>query len=361
MSTSSNGKAEDAGCRSLLIERRLDELWPRLERAERLDVTLQHRLLKLLGETLRCGALPPSEARRWRASMSREDLNWVIESLTSRLEAMQLDRPSCGSRGLARVRDALESVRVAVRWVCLAHDFEPLDLPAWRPLSELARRFDAVISEAVDRGEAITVGLTLIDDADPANWLVRLGAALPAAPARCGATTDDRLVHGEAPAWSVVKQYLRSGRHQALVEGHAASQASFADVLEWLVNTQRRTCSRVAQRWTDARREARGASRGPTPGRVSVPVHHAQKPPARPRRDALVVQLEDHVRRKSRVAQWVIPPHGAGGGQSVAISDGREEPVSDVGPLEENPGSRDFRKDGGTVADADRRVGRERG
>ncbi|AKT38020.1 hypothetical protein [Chondromyces crocatus] len=240
--------AQTPSGRAIELVARCHALRKRLRRVGRFDVTLAARLMLLLGERLRCGERIPAFVRHYRRVIAREHLALLVGALAARAVAGELDAMRCDQRSPLRLRDFLESVRVAVRWVCLARTFEPVDLPAWSALSHAVWRFDDALSER-HHGDAVeALEVQPIDARDPAAWLARAGLRPRRGKGQRKTRSAVRLT------WASLDAYLRRGRGGEQVEARAALDGGFAQTLERLIGRRGERVSEAARRWMAARR-----------------------------------------------------------------------------------------------------------
>lgn len=209
--------------------------------AARVGSSAEHTraVLIAIGEHLRTNQALPDEARAWRLTNTRARAEQQVVLLATAAEHLRPQRSVWSIERLARERDWMESARVAFRWACLPHDFEPIDLPGWRDLTATLRTIDEMLEQHADDDTLAQFAKSLVDAQDPANWMARIGVhpslQAPVPTKRSGPTrrTGRRGREGDPPSVTEVQKYLRGGRVDA-VEKRVASDAGFAALLELL-------------------------------------------------------------------------------------------------------------------------------
>ncbi|EYF03957.1 hypothetical protein [Chondromyces apiculatus] len=234
--------------RALEVVARCRALRARLRETGRFDVTLAARWLLLVGEQLRRGERVPAFARYHRRRLAREHLAALVGVMEARATGGDLDSTRCGEEASLRFREFLESVRVAVRWVCLARPFEPTELPGWAALSRAVWRFDE------------------------ARAALHGGAGAEGGGVESGEVARGEGASASARWWEAVERYVRRGSARARVEGRAAVEPGFARMLERVVGRRGARVSEEARRWVAERRSAAALSRG----WAAVPAAHGR-------------------------------------------------------------------------------------
>lgn len=282
----SRQSGQTPGPRAEEIAGRCRALRARVRATGRFDVTLGARLLLRIGEQLRRGAQVPAVARFWRRVVAREHLAAVVEDLAARAAGGALDAIRCEDPDALRLREFLESVRVAVRWACVPRRFEPADLPGWPALSRAVWGFDDALAARGRGGAGEEAGGERGDEGSDEAGGERGDEGGDEAGDEAGDEGGARSAE-RSPGWAALERYVRRGARRARVEGRAAGDEGFAVVLERLIRRRGGRAGEAARRWAAERRSGgalmrRWAAapatrhvRDPGPGAVELRVRRA--------------------------------------------------------------------------------------
>lgn len=213
--------------------------------------------LARIGDALRLGVDLPSGIRRWSDGLELEALQAAVASLIRETATWNFPDAKSGDpflAGVLRRRDEAESVRLAVRRICLPRRIDPNSLTELAALDVVLSTVDDVIGTLVSGDEVATL-LGARAPMDP-RWADAFEAREQGVvEASCFTGQEKRVVASlqeSVPSDEIVTRYITRGALSGYVEAVAAQNLAFADDLAACVDAlllARETVGLVARRW----------------------------------------------------------------------------------------------------------------
>lgn len=215
--------------------------------------------LARVGDALRLRLAVPGPVGRWADGLSQQDLQGALGSLIDEASSWRLpggESPSAeGDPILAfalRRRDETESVRHAVRRICLPKGLDPYELTEFAALDSVLALLDVNMSAILSRADVVRLLGTRA--AMQPTWADGFRDA-PIERAEHRAGSDDRwpeAIRHIVPSDEVVTRYVTRGALSRYVEGVAAANEAFVQDLAACIDAvlaAREDVGLVARRW----------------------------------------------------------------------------------------------------------------
>jgi hypothetical protein len=238
--------------------------------------------LARVGDALRLGVELPVTTRRWSDGLERPDLQGALaalidETATWTFPEGESARPADDSSltFVVRRRDETESVRHAVRRICLPKQLDPYDLAEFAALEKVLVTLDGTMGALLSRADVVRL-LGTRAAMDP-TWANGFQERSEGSRDRLAAPADERWpdsIRESVPSDEVMTRYATRGAMSRYVEGVAAVNEIFAGDLAACIDAllaAREDVGLVARRW---RKRARVAP-------SSNPLRFAAIPPLR--------------------------------------------------------------------------------
>lgn len=266
--------------------------------------------LARMGDALRLGIELPAAIRRWSDGLERPDLEGALASLIDETATWTLPegdsaRASVDDASLTfvvRRRDEAESVRHAVRRICLPRHLAPYELAEFAALETVLVTLDGAIGALLSRSEIVRLlGTRAAMDPTWADGFRERdgGREERATPAE---ERWPELVRKSVPSDEVITRYATRGAMSRYVESVAAANEIFAGDLAACIDAllaAREDVGLVARRW---RKRARVAP-------SSNPLRFAAIPPVR----VAAATASETAAAKTTIALGVLSPLDAEG------------------------------------------------
>ncbi len=238
--------------------------------------------LARIGDALRLGIEIPWAIRRWSDGLSRPELQGALAALIDETatwtfpegeSAGRTDDPSLSF--IVRRRDETESVRHAVRRICLPQRFDPHDLAEFAALETVLVTLDSTMGALLSRADVVRL-LGTRAAMDP-TWADRFQERGEGSREEHAAPAKERWpesIRESVPSDEVTTRYATRGAMSRYVEGVAAVNEIFARDLAACIDVllaAHEDVGLVARRW---RKRARVAP-------SSNPLRFAAIPPLR--------------------------------------------------------------------------------
>jgi hypothetical protein len=216
--------------------------------------------LARMGDALRLGVELPATLRRWSEGLQRPDLQGALASLID--ETATWTFPEGESARLAddaslafvvRRRDETESVRHAVRRICLPKQPDPYDLAEFWALETVLVTLDGTMGALLSRADVVRLlGTRAAMDPTWADGFQERGEGGREQHAALAGERWPESIRDSVPSDEVITRYATRGAMSRYVEGVAAVNASFAGDLAACIDALlavREDVGLVARRW----------------------------------------------------------------------------------------------------------------
>lgn len=265
--------------------------------------------LARMGDALRLGVELPRSIRRWSDALERRELQGALAALLDEtaawtlpigLSAAPIDDP--GLTFVVWRRDEAESVRHAVRRICLPKQLDPFELAEFATLETVLVALDRAMGALLSRAD---VGRLLGTRAamEPA-WADGFQGRAEGSQEERGAFAEERWresIQESVPSDELITRYVTRGAMSRYVEGVAAANTIFAGDLAACIDAlleAREDVGLIARRWRTHARVAPSSS----------PLRFAAIPPLR-----LAAATAATAVAKTTIALGVLSPLDAEG------------------------------------------------
>jgi hypothetical protein len=223
--------------------------------------------LAVIGDSLRLGLEISGSIRRWTDGIRRADLAAALAALIEETATWSLPDPeNAAVEGdpvfalVLRRRDEADSIRLAIRRICIPKGIDPYGVPEFVQLADVLARLDETLQVMASRDDVAR----LLGDRAAMQPKWADGFRDEAEATNCSELSAEQWTEAVAqtspPSDEVIATYVNRGVLNRYVEGVAAGNEGFAEELAACIDAlldARENVGLVARRW---RKHARVAS-----------------------------------------------------------------------------------------------------